>query len=174
MATHIVVVNRIVNIFNPSLIGHYYTVSWHSAVRPQFSNTLALVLPFYIPYDILGMRVSWIYMCIMCHWSFPMISWPYLCIALEISQLITRKHGSRLFYVLKRGFYSTLKKTCHFCTVLPLHFKNTSFGHIVESLSETFHPSKTIVELIRIIQTYFESPCNVMEPNTCIILSSIS
>ena len=53
-------------------------------------------------------------------------------------------------------------------------FKNTSFGHLMPSLSEKNHPSKTIVYLIQILQTDFKSPCNLMSPNPCIIPCCLS
>ena len=54
------------------------------------------------------------------------------------------------------------------------YFKNTSFGHLMASLSETFQPSKTIVYLIQIIQIDFDIPCNLMALNPCTIPLCIS
>ena len=44
-------------------------------------------------------------MWIMLLWTVFMISWPYLCIYLKISQLVTSKYGSCLFSCLKREFF---------------------------------------------------------------------
>ena len=71
-----------------------------------------------------------IYMCIMCHMSVSMFSWPYFYIAPEISQLAMRKYGSYLFYFLKRGFVcSTLNKAWHFRTASLLVSAYATFWH---------------------------------------------
>ena len=49
------------------------------------------------------------------------------------------------------------------------YFNNFIFGHLMASLNKTFHPSKTIVYIIKIIQIDSERLCNLMALNPCII-----
>ena len=67
-----------------------------------------------------------------------------------------------------KSFYSKQGMPFLHCLTIA-YFKNTSVGHIMESLSETFHPIKTIVYLIQIIQTGFEIPCDLMAHNPFIV-----
>ena len=69
----------------------------------------------------------------------------------------------------KKGKKSTLNKACHFLLYYHYLSKNTRFGHLMAYLSDKFNQSKTIFYLIKILHTDFESPCNVMEPNPCIV-----
>ena len=49
------------------------------------------------------------------------------------------------------------------------YFKNTSFIHIMEYLSATFNPSKTIIYLIQILYMDFDIPWNIMATDTLIV-----
>ena len=69
----------------------------------------------------------------------------------------------------KEDFSSDKKKEFHFLPYYHYILKKNIFGHLMAYLNEKFHPSKTIVYLIKILQTDFEIPCNVMAQNPCTI-----